>query len=261
MQTRRSRNGTRACPKSRESPLRGASGATLPWCGEQSNGTSPRATPHCEVHGPGAAAENPHAHERQRRRCTSALAVASPGTAACAAAVVHFADVVAEESSARKRTATQSVLQAPAMTWTKRLNGIDCLPVIESDDVDANLLHSLISGRCSVSAGGGVKALMVAVLEDGLRCYMSPVMWHRTQAELWMFSQRSASPFAFETLCEALGLDADAVRASMRNLAGSRTLAADSRSRSRPNVRRTTELGRPIRRRRHPAGRGPQAPS
>jgi len=135
------------------------------------------------------------------------------------------------------------------MSVTKLHHGIDGFPAVEVDDLDVSMLSSLSGGEPRHGTHSGIKALMVAVLEDGIRCFLSPVARHRHQAEIWLFSRRTRSPFAFDTVCEILGLDAGAVRSSLRTLAASRTPLATVRGRSRPNVRRTTQLGTPIRRR------------
>ena len=64
----------------------------------------------------------------------------------------------------------------------------------------------------------GTKALMLAVLEDGIRSYLgsSPVI--ASEAEYWIYSPRQHSPFGFAVVCEALGLNPDAVRRTIKRM-------------------------------------------
>ena len=68
--------------------------------------------------------------------------------------------------------------------------------------------------RCSLSAPGtpAMKHLMLAVLEDALRCIQtyteSPNPVHRkafAEAETWILDRKAQGPFAFVSICEALG--------------------------------------------------------
>jgi hypothetical protein len=68
----------------------------------------------------------------------------------------------------------------------------------------------------------GERALMLAVLVDALDTYVKTrhARGHRKRAEFrevscWMRSNASASPFAFEVVCEGLGINPDAVRSSL----------------------------------------------
>src|SRR5262245_13274557 len=64
----------------------------------------------------------------------------------------------------------------------------------------------------------GVRGLLLAVLEDGIRCYFSPVRRVRNEAEPWVESTMQRSAFSFPVLCELFGLDAGAARRSLRVL-------------------------------------------
>ena len=57
---------------------------------------------------------------------------------------------------------------------------------------------------------GSAKQLMLAVLVDALRCLQK----HRRVAEVeaWIAARGDEEPFAFETICDALGIDADYLR-------------------------------------------------
>jgi len=64
----------------------------------------------------------------------------------------------------------------------------------------------------------GAKALLFAVLDDGIRCYFSANPRIRLEAEHWIDDPRGRGPFGFQSICELFLLDPDAVRASLRRL-------------------------------------------
>ena len=64
----------------------------------------------------------------------------------------------------------------------------------------------------------GTKALMLAVLEDGIRCFLGRAKFIADEANDWISSNRRRSPFSFVVICETLGLDPDAVRAAARRM-------------------------------------------
>src|SRR5262245_25327722 len=66
----------------------------------------------------------------------------------------------------------------------------------------------------------GVKALMLAVLDDAIRAYLGPVQQSREEAELWMTDGRSRWVFSFPVVCETLGLEPAAVRQAVRRMHG-----------------------------------------
>lgn len=90
----------------------------------------------------------------------------------------------------------------------------------------------------------GVHALALAVLEEGIRDYVYAVGSVRIEVEAWVDSHGGQSPFAFDAVCETLGLAPDAVRASVRKLRTQRS-DTDRRRRLRPSgngrSRRVTE--------------------
>jgi hypothetical protein len=67
-------------------------------------------------------------------------------------------------------------------------------------------------------AGAGIRALMRAVLQDAILCLGGYVGPAREQAQLaaealrWVTSKDGRWPFAFETLCDTLGVDAGYLR-------------------------------------------------
>ena len=65
----------------------------------------------------------------------------------------------------------------------------------------------------------GPRALMLAVLEDAVRCIENGRRQRRfgmrrlaTEAEAWVRCDRADWPFSFLNVCEALGIDVDAMR-------------------------------------------------
>jgi len=73
---------------------------------------------------------------------------------------------------------------------------------------------SLVGGEPRRSEYTGTKALMLAVLEEGIRNCCGPAGRLRAEAEDWVRSTRRA-PFSFLVICETLGLEPDAVRRAL----------------------------------------------
>ena len=79
------------------------------------------------------------------------------------------------------------------------------------------------------------QALMLAVLEDGLRAYLGSRAPARAEAEHWVSSRRQWL-FAFGVICETFGLEPNALRRALRELRA-RQATPKVIGRSRPNVR------------------------
>lgn len=109
-------------------------------------------------------------------------------------------------------------------------------------DIDLLRLASLGGGEPRSGQYTGTKALMLAILEDGIRSYLSPVSRIRLEAEYWVTSTRQRSPFSFPVVCETLGLEPDAVRAALRRLRERNVSPRRAIGRSRPNVRRSGRI-------------------
>ena len=103
-------------------------------------------------------------------------------------------------------------------------------------------LDSLGGGEPHGAQYTGIKALMLAVLEDGVRNYLAPGGRLRAEAESWIASPPRGSPFAFSTVCEVLGLEPSAVRVALRRLREKNQSARRVLGRTRPNVRRPARL-------------------
>ncbi|HZR80587.1 MAG TPA: hypothetical protein VFD92_05770 [Candidatus Binatia bacterium] len=100
----------------------------------------------------------------------------------------------------------------------------------------------------------GEKALMLAVLEDGIRCFQEHLKNPRVrprllarQAERWIRSKDWEWPFSFNNVCESLELNPECLRA--RLLAPREDGAAPSKPRSSHRVYRLTPRVKPPRRR------------
>ncbi|HVO28193.1 MAG TPA: hypothetical protein VMW56_31690 [Candidatus Margulisiibacteriota bacterium] len=106
-------------------------------------------------------------------------------------------------------------------------------------DADFLGLTSIGGGESHRGPYTGVKALMLAVLDNGITCYMSHVPRLRAEAEHWVNSKRGRSPFCFPVVCEMLGLEPDAVRAELRRWREADTSPARALTRRRPNASRT----------------------
>jgi hypothetical protein len=83
----------------------------------------------------------------------------------------------------------------------------------------------------------GTKALMLAVLEEGIRSYLRGSRALAHEAEFWILSQRQRSPFAFTVVCEILGLDPDAVRKALNRMKSEGVPSRKALPRARRNVR------------------------
>ena len=88
---------------------------------------------------------------------------------------------------------------------------------------DEDLIRQLVTrgtlggGEPRKSEYVGTKALMLAVMEEGIRNYCGPQGRVRADAEAWVRSNRR-SAFSFTMICEILGFEPDAVRAALPRL-------------------------------------------
>jgi hypothetical protein len=123
--------------------------------------------------------------------------------------------------------------------------------VADLDDLDFEPdfppLDWLTTGEPPGAPQGGVKLLMLAVLEDGIRSYLGSEVRARTEAECWVESPAGGSPFAFRVVCESLGLEPSAVRAALRRLRTKKLRSRRGLRRTRPNVRRRAGCSRGLR--------------
>ncbi len=109
----------------------------------------------------------------------------------------------------------------------------------EYSDPSLQLLHvaPLGAGEPQQGEWTGTKALMLAVLEDGIRSYLNASGVKHEEAEHWVRSERQRSPFSFIVVCQALGLDPGAVRAALARMSERHVASRNAVQRMRPNVR------------------------
>jgi len=96
--------------------------------------------------------------------------------------------------------------------------------------------EAIISSAPSRTPYTGTKALMLAVFEDGIRCYLSNKRRLQREAEIWMYCSRRLV-FSFDVLCETFGLDPNATRRALRELRQGSQGFGSLRHRGRQNVR------------------------
>ncbi len=113
-----------------------------------------------------------------------------------------------------------------------------------SSDLDTDLLGLTALGGGEPGDGPytGIKALMLAVLDNGIAGYLSTVPRIRAEAEYWVIAAGQRSPFSFNVVCETLRLEPDAVRGALRRMRERGKPARRTLVRRRPNVRREGRL-------------------
>ncbi len=113
------------------------------------------------------------------------------------------------------------------------------------------LKHNEGTDTCVGSANtAGIRALMLAVFEDGLRSFLSRSRLLAAEAEYWVFSPSRQSPFSFLVLCDVFGLDPEALRRKLSMLRTQGLSPRDLIPRVRNNVRSVTRVRLRRRRRR-----------
>lgn len=126
----------------------------------------------------------------------------------------------------------------------KRMKLPQILGGFDTDDHDAHALDDLLH---SASVGGGeptssehtgTKALMLAILEDGLRALLDTNQRVSEEAARWMSSRHDTWVFSFSTVCQTLNLDPDAVRRAAHQMKTDNVSARRVIGRNRPNSRR-----------------------
>lgn len=87
---------------------------------------------------------------------------------------------------------------------------------------DLVLPEQIIEGYRNDSYLSGEKALMLAVLEDGIRCFQEHLRNPRynprllsQEAEEWIRAEDWDWPFSFNNVCENLGVNPEALRTSL----------------------------------------------
>lgn len=100
-----------------------------------------------------------------------------------------------------------------------------------------------------------MKRLMLAVLEDALRCLQTYIESRNqvdrkafAEAETWILDRKAQGPFAFDTICEALEIQPGHLRDGIRQWCTQLSNGPDSRRLQRHSVRRIGPLGSLVRR-------------
>ena len=108
---------------------------------------------------------------------------------------------------------------------------------LEDSELSSLGLHPLAGGAPRTGQLTGTKALMLAVLEDGIRCFLGGSRILASEAEFWIYSHRRESPFSFVVVCETLNLDSGAVRRALKRMKSQNVPARKALPRTRHNVR------------------------
>jgi hypothetical protein len=108
---------------------------------------------------------------------------------------------------------------------------------------DITALLGICGGETRAAPISGMRALMLAILQDGIQAYLGKQARARTEAECWVLSGRR-TVFSFVTVCEALGLEPDWVLGALERLRA-RHVTPRAIGRLRPNVRRAGIVCKP----------------
>lgn len=130
------------------------------------------------------------------------------------------------------------------MSHASRLSSISEVLTTSPEGLDADPLDlgTVGGGESSRRPYTGTKALMLAVLDNAITCYLSPVPRLRDEAEYWITTRQARSPFSFTVVCENLGLEPSAVRSALLRLRKRSTAPRPIVRRRRPNVRHQGRL-------------------
>jgi hypothetical protein len=96
--------------------------------------------------------------------------------------------------------------------------GHDATELIVDDqyrEADVELFNLIASGSRQPEFTG-IKALMLAVLDDAIVVYLGRPGRARDEAEAWIMTGQRRSPFAFVIICDILGLEPEPVRVVLR---------------------------------------------
>jgi len=101
-----------------------------------------------------------------------------------------------------------------------------------------------------------VKKLMMAILEDALRCFQNnadakggPRKRLFSEAEQWLIGEGGEGPFSFETVCETLGIEPQFLRRGLRDWRGQQLAGISTRRLARRSpVVRSGRISAPARR-------------
>jgi len=105
---------------------------------------------------------------------------------------------------------------------------------------------------------GPIKRRMLAVLADAIRCYQTYANSRRraqrrlfVEAEGWLMDRKANGPFAYDTVCETLGIDPNCLREGLRRWRLKELDGINPRRLTRRSpVTRVGRIGAPLKRRR-----------
>ncbi|HWP64779.1 MAG TPA: hypothetical protein VNO26_02560 [Candidatus Limnocylindria bacterium] len=104
------------------------------------------------------------------------------------------------------------------------------------------LPEQLLAGARRDSQASGEKALMLAVLEDGIRCFQEHLTNARSnprllsrQAEEWIRADDWDWPFSFNNVCENLCIDPEALRLALLTWKARKLAPADGAGTAAPS--------------------------
>lgn len=111
------------------------------------------------------------------------------------------------------------------------------------------LPEQVVQGFRRDSYISGEKALMLAVLEDGIRCFQEHLTNPRSnprllsqQSEQWIRAVDYEWPFSFNNVCETLGIDPDALRSALLGWKAKRLAAAGDGTQPTPTDKKVYRL-------------------
>jgi hypothetical protein len=109
---------------------------------------------------------------------------------------------------------------------------------------DVILPEQFFDQNAAIEQVSGERALMLAVLEDGIRCFQEHLQNPRVrprllarQAEKWIRSDDWEWPFSFNNVCESLSLNPDSLRCELLN-----PRSTDAPPKPRPSTHRVYRL-------------------
>jgi hypothetical protein len=119
-------------------------------------------------------------------------------------------------------TTARPLQETPAIPADPPRSSRDPESLAELFGPDVMLPEQFFEGARRDSYISGEKALMLAVLEDGIRCFQEHLRNPRSnprllsrQAEEWIRAVDYDWPFSFNNVCETLGIDPSALRAAL----------------------------------------------
>ena len=111
------------------------------------------------------------------------------------------------------------------------------------------LPEQFFEGARRDSQASGEKALMLAVLEDGIRCFQEHLRNPRSnprllsqQAEAWIRAVDYEWPFSFNNVCETLGIEPGALRRALLDWKAKRLVEGNSNGGPTPTSQKVYRL-------------------